>query len=115
MAYSEAVDRREMKRSAPRKVSPKMQVQQREEAKLKARMIWKHDRYCMNCGRFIPSWDIIDKHEVLPRSLGGDPLNEDNCVLLGRFCCHEAEKTRNPRRTNREEFPYFKERLDNYP
>ena len=94
-----------------------MTLQKNKEAKLKKEMILKYGRYCMNCGRYVPPnhpYLNLDKHEIEPRSLGGDTLDENNCVLLCRgpgipLTCHHIQDMPWLRRTKREEFPYFKE------
>ena len=81
-----------------------MSIQKNKEAKLKKEMI-QTQQACAGCGRFDY---FLDKHEIKPRSLGGDPLDPKNCVLLCRPC-HFQETNSSNRRQSREEFPYFKE------
>ena len=95
-----------------KRVSKKMATQKREEAKLKKWMVEQsggvlgiEDRgvaTCAKCGK----WRWVGKHEIIPRSLGGDPLDLENCILL---CdpCNDWEKEHPVQRTMRkEDFPF---------
>ena len=92
-----------------RPISKKMAVQKRAESKLKKRMVekarpWEDSVFvtCAMCGHLF-HW--LAKHELKPRSLGGDPLDENNCVLLC-LKCHAVEKVPWMRHHKREDFPF---------
>lgn len=91
-----------------KRISNKKAKQFAEERKLKCIMIAKADgdvyhrrAKCAMCGQY----GLVDKHEIIPRSLGGDPLDEANCVLLCRLH-HQAEKDPALRHRDREDFPF---------
>ena len=93
-----------------RPISKKMAVQKRAESKLKKRMVekarpWEDSVFvtCAMCGHLF-HW--LAKHEIKPRSLGGDPLDPANTVLLCSPGCHDIEKDPSRRHTKREQFPY---------
>ncbi len=74
---------KDMRQTPLRKVSKKMVKQQGIENVLKKKLGEKYGRCCHHCGsNELPR----DKHEIVFRSQGGDPLDEDNCLLLARFC-----------------------------
>ena len=92
-----------------RRISKKMAVQKRAEARLKKRMVekahpWETSVFvrCAMCGRLY-AW--LAKHEIKPRSLGGDPLDEANCVLLCQVD-HDIEKDPARRHHSRSDFPF---------
>src|SRR3990167_3363637 len=92
-----------------RRISKKMAVQKRAEAELKKRMVEKARPWetcvfvrCAMCG-YLYTW--LAKHEIKPRSLGGDSLDEGNCVLLCRNC-HDIEKNPARRHHSRSDFPF---------
>jgi hypothetical protein len=59
--------------------------------------VWKRtDHCCEFCGRWVKrpreatsALEIGHVHELVPRSLGGDPTDPNGCVLVCAFC-HEA-------------------------
>ena len=77
-----------MKKSPLKQISNKRAKQLREEKKLTMRLYIKQKGLCL-CGASLDTWRS-SKHEIVKRSAGGDPTDEDNCVLLcGR--CHSRE------------------------
>jgi 5-methylcytosine-specific restriction endonuclease McrA len=64
-------------------VSKKMAIQKGKEAKLKAELLYDADNQCQYCHK--PNM-ILDKHEIISRARGGNPLDKDNCIILCRSC-----------------------------
>ena len=57
--------------------------------------VYARDRgCCVRCGRPVKLhyrdgaewWDIANIHEIVPRSLGGSPYDDDNCETLCSEC-----------------------------
>lgn len=89
-----------------KRISTKKAIQLEQERILKKRMVEKghgigNRAICALCNRY----GYVEKHEILPRSLGGDPLDESNCVILCRPC-HIAEKDPAKRHHLRSDFPF---------
>ena len=92
-----------------KRVSAKKAAQLRQERILKKRMVEKAHPWpgavfvrCAMCGRL---YALLAKHEIKPRSLGGDPLDEANCVLLCQVD-HDIEKDPARRHHFRTDFQY---------
>lgn len=77
-----------------RTVSVKMAKQKVEERKLKQELLIRCQGRCeCGCNRYPTDWPyFLDKHEIVFRSHGGDPLDSRNCVILRRDC-HERQGT----------------------
>ena len=76
-----------MQRKSLRKISDKKRQQLKAERVLTARLIIKQNGKCANCGRGL-GWRSA-KHELKSRAQGGNPMDEENCILLcGK--CHSA-------------------------
>ena len=76
-----------MKRTPLRKVSDKKRAQLADEKKLTEILYIKQKGLCADCGDSL-GWGAA-KHEIIFRSHGGSPTDEDNCVLLC-LTCHSA-------------------------
>ena len=76
-----------MKRSPIRKISEKKKAQLKAEALLSAKLLVKQGGRCDECGCVL-RWGSA-KHEIKFRSQGGNPVDENNCVLLC-IHCHNA-------------------------
>lgn len=61
-----------------------------ERKKLRMRVMARDDFRCRSCRRRPTPWTALEVHEEPPRSQGGDPLNEKECISL----CHECHKKR---------------------
>ena len=77
-----------MKRTRINPISAKRKKQLLAENELKRKLYIKQDGICgCGCNRKLETdyfgWD---KHELVKRSQGGDPLDENNCILLRRQC-----------------------------
>lgn len=74
-----------------KRISIKKQAQLRQEGTLKKQLLVRCGGRCEYCGQY-PGWPyVLDKHEIIPRSLGGDPLDPLNCKMACRQC-HIAEQ-----------------------
>ncbi len=69
-----------------KRISAKMSAQKRKEKLLSLKMLQKCGGLCMICGRWPSDGYGLSKHEIVFRSHQGDPLDEDNCLLLCREC-----------------------------
>lgn len=77
-----------MKRTPIRRVSKKMARQKVKERDLSQQLLTKCNGLCMRCGN-PPDFRGLSKHEVIFRSHGGNPLDENNVILVcGK--CHSA-------------------------
>lgn len=77
-----------MRRSRIRSISAKRKRQLLLENELKAKLYKKQDGMC-GCGckrKLETDWAGWDKHELVSRARGGDPLDENNCDLRRRQC-----------------------------
>lgn len=77
-----------MKRSRIKPISDKRKKQLLLENELKRKLYIKQNGVC-GCGckrKLETDYFGWDKHEIIKRSQGGDPLDPDNCVLLRRLC-----------------------------
>lgn len=82
-----------MKRTRLKPRSAKMKKQLLAENELKRKLYIKQGGIC-GCGckrKLETDYFGWDKHEIIKRSQGGDPLDEKNCVLLRRQCHMKAE------------------------
>lgn len=73
-----------MKRTPLRKVSDKKREQLAEEKKLTEKLFFDQDGKCADCGCGL-GWGAA-KHEIIFRSHGGSPTDENNCLLLCLVC-----------------------------
>ena len=74
-----------MKKSGIKPISGKRRKQMRIESELTQKLWIKQKGLCGDCSAIL-GWRSA-KHELIFRSKGGNPTDEDNCVLLcGR--CH---------------------------
>jgi len=67
-----------------RSVSYKRRLQLEAEKQLTAKLFIKQNGDCADCGCNL-GWGSA-KHEITFRSKGGDPLDENNCMLLCLPC-----------------------------
>jgi hypothetical protein len=74
-----------MKRTPIKCVSKKMARQKVKERELSQKLLEKCGGYCMRCGR-LPDWRGLSKHELIFRSRGGNPLDENNTILICAAC-----------------------------
>lgn len=77
-----------MKKTPLKKVSDKRKKQLLLENELKKKLFKKQNGICAcGCGKKLETdyfgWD---KHEIISRAQGGDPLDEKNCVVIRRQC-----------------------------
>jgi len=76
------------KRTTPRKkINPMSAEKRRElvrERELIAKLLVKQKGKCARCSK--PLGWASAKHEITFRSHGGDPTDEDNCILLCLEC-----------------------------
>ena len=70
-----------------KRISAKKQAQLKAEKELTARLLVKQSGLCADCKQAL-RWGSA-KHEIKHRSQGGDPTDEENCVLLC-LPCHGA-------------------------
>jgi hypothetical protein len=77
-----------VKRTLIRKVSKKMARQKVKERELSQQLLTKCNGLCMKCGQ-LPDWRGLSKHELIFRSRGGNPLDEDNTILICGKCHSE--------------------------
>ena len=75
-----------------KRISAKKQAQLKVEKELTARLLIKQAGLCADCNRAL-GWGSA-KHEKIFRSQGGDPTNEENCILLC-LVCHGARHGQN--------------------
>jgi len=76
-----------MKRTPIRRISNKRAQQNRKEAELKIKLLDRCQGLCEECGKSPTEFPFtLDKHEIVFRSHGGDPLDPDNCLMLCRQC-----------------------------
>jgi hypothetical protein len=68
-----------------RLVSKRMAAQKRKERELTLRLLERCGGVCEGC-HGLPDWRGLAKHEIVFRSHGGDPLDENNTVLLCGKC-----------------------------
>jgi len=78
-----------MKHPPINKISKKRARQLVKEGKLKIKLIARSEGICEHCGKWSGSWGLA-KHELIYRSKGGDPTDEENCEM---WCieCHDKE------------------------
>ena len=81
-----------MQRKLIRKISDKKRAQLKAEKELTARLIIKQNGRCADCGKGL-GWRSA-KHEIKSRAQGGDPTDENNCVLLCGKCHSKAHGIR---------------------
>lgn len=83
-----------MKRSRINPISKKKRIQMGIEAELRSKLLEEHGGKCQDCGNYPTEFPfVLDKHEIVFRSHGGDPTNPSNCVMLCRRC-HERRHGR---------------------
>lgn len=76
-----------MRRSKINPISAKRKKQLLLENKLKQKLYKKQNGRCKKCGKPLEwDWAGWDKHEIISRAQGGDPLDENNCELDHRQC-----------------------------
>jgi 5-methylcytosine-specific restriction endonuclease McrA len=77
-----------MKKTPLKHISTKKQKQVVEERKLKKQLLERCQGKCeCGCNRYPTEYPfVLDKHEIIFRSHGGDPLDPENCVILRRDC-----------------------------
>ena len=73
-----------MRKVAIRRISKKKQAELKEEKLLTAQLILKQDGKCADCGKIL-GWRSA-KHEIIPRSKGGNPTDPNNTVVLCGKC-----------------------------
>ncbi len=67
-----------------------MASQKRKEKELTLKLLERCKGFCEICGKW-PDWRGLSKHEIVFRSHGGDPLDEDN-TLMACGDCHSKQK-----------------------
>lgn len=83
-------------------VSKKMAIQKRLETALKFELLKECDYKCQFCGNSVFT-HRLDKHEIIPRGEGGDPLDKSNCLILCCFChAHVDLDSTKPEKITRE-------------
>jgi len=64
-----------------KRISDKKRKQKEDEI-ICYEVIWYRAKgRCEKCGG-VGDWRKLHKHEIIPRSKGGDPTDPDNCLLL---------------------------------
>lgn len=72
-----------------KRISNKMAAQKVKERALRLKLLERCQGLCELCHR-APDWRGLSKHEIKFRSQGGNPLDEDNCLMLCGVC-HSKE------------------------
>ncbi len=68
-----------------KRISDKRRRQLALERELKVKLMERCHGRCEKC-RKLPDFRGLDKHEIVRRSQGGDPLDPKNCLMLCRPC-----------------------------
>ena len=68
-----------MKRTPLKAMSAKMKRQLVAETRLTKQLLEQCGHKCEYCGVY---GGVLKKHEIVLRSQGGDPLDENNCIIL---------------------------------
>lgn len=77
-----------MKRTRINPISDKRRQQILQEKALAYQLFGKQHGLCGECGKSL-DWRAA-KHEIVFRSRGGSPIDEENCVLLCGVCHSKA-------------------------
>jgi 5-methylcytosine-specific restriction endonuclease McrA len=78
-----------MKRTPINKVSKKKARIMRQERIIELQLLDNYGWNCHYCGK---TNCVLNKHEILFRSHGGDPTDMENCIILCSVCHAKAHR-----------------------
>ena len=73
------------RKSALKSMSKNIIKQRKAERILSQKLLEKSGGFCMRCGK-LPDFRGLSKHELVFRSRGGNPLDENNTILICGKC-----------------------------
>ena len=82
-----------MKRTRINPISAKKRQQMLQEKEVKQQLLIRAGNKCEECGSF-GDFRGLSKHEIKPRSRGGDPTDPLNCRILCGDCHDKAHHRR---------------------